>query len=225
MTLNYDYQEPFAGIEIAQNPEPRCPCILLLDTSGSMSGPAINQLNEGIRTFKDDLIADPLSSLRVEVAIVTFGPVQVVTDFTTAERFSPPVLTASGDTPMGAAIGRALTLLRERKDFLESHGIQRFRPWIFLVTDGSPTDEWSHIPALVKEGEEKGAFSFFALAVSGADFETLRQISLREPIALSGVKFREFFLWLSASLKGVSRSAPGEKVALPDYKPYGWAEV
>jgi uncharacterized protein YegL len=53
----------------------------------------------------------------------------------------------------------------------------------------------------------------------------LRKIAVREPLRLSGVRFKEFFLWLSASLKNVSHSNPGDSVPIPDYKPYGWSEV
>ena len=40
-------QITFATSDFASNPEPRCPCILLLDVSGSMSGRPINELNTG----------------------------------------------------------------------------------------------------------------------------------------------------------------------------------
>lgn len=46
---------PFAAAEFVDNPEPRCPCILLVDTSGSMSGEPIKELNAGLVTFKDEL--------------------------------------------------------------------------------------------------------------------------------------------------------------------------
>ena len=224
-TLNYNEQEPFAAAEFADNPEPRCPCLLLLDTSGSMHGRAIDELNASLQAFRDELLADSLSAKRVEVGIVTFGPVSIAHDFTTVENFTAPHLTASGDTPMGAAISTALELLKTRKEILRNNGIQLFRPWIFLITDGAPTDSWQHTPPLIRQGEENKSFSFFTLGVTGADFNTLQQISARAPIKLEGVKFREFFLWLSASLKSVSQSNPGESVALPDYRPYGWAEV
>ena len=60
------------AVEFAENPEPRCPCVLLLDTSSSMQGLPIDALNQGLRTFKDELMKDPLASRRVEVAVVTF---------------------------------------------------------------------------------------------------------------------------------------------------------
>lgn len=224
-TYNYDEQQPFAAAEFADNPEPRCPCILLLDTSGSMHGSPIDELNKGIQAFRDELLGDSLSSKRVEVAIVTFGPVNILSDFASVENFTVPHLTTTGDTPMGSAISTALELLKTRKETLRNNGIQLFRPWIFLITDGSPTDSWQHVPAMIKQGEDTKSFSFFTVGVTGADFNTLKQISVREPIKLQGLKFREFFLWLSASLKNVSQSNPGDTVALPDHRPYGWAEV
>src|SRR5713226_4787578 len=97
-------QVPFdLEIELAPNPEPRLPCVLLLDVSRSMAGQRITLLNEGLQTYRDELMADSLASQRVEVAVVTFGgTVETVVPFTTADRFVPPTLRISGDTPMGA---------------------------------------------------------------------------------------------------------------------------
>lgn len=222
---NYDEQEPFAAAEFAENPEPRCPCILLLDTSSSMEGESIQELNRGLQMFRQELFNDSLSLKRVEIAVVTFGPVRVLQDFTTADAFRPAPLEASGDTPLGAAVGRGLALLKERKNILRMNGIKLFRPWIFLITDGAPTDSWAHLPQIIHGGEETKSFSFFALGVHNADFGVLKQLAVREPLKLSGVRFNEFFLWLSASLKNVSQSQPGDKVSIPDHRPYGWADV
>src|SRR5208283_4890278 len=101
MSDNFE-QVPFEAVEFAENPEPRCPCVLLLDTSGSMAGNPISQLNEGLITFKNELTSDSLAAKRVEVAIITFGThVQTLLEFTCAKDFSPPFLTAGGQTPMG----------------------------------------------------------------------------------------------------------------------------
>lgn len=87
-------QITFATSDFASNPEPRCPCILLLDVSGSMNGRPINELNAGLVTFRDELLADSLALKRVELGIVTFGPVHVEQPFTSAANFFPPILFA-----------------------------------------------------------------------------------------------------------------------------------
>lgn len=209
-------QQPFGGAttEFVDNPEPRCPCLLLLDTSGSMQGQPISELNSGLVTFKDELVADALAAKRVEVAILTFGPPQIVTDFQTAEHFMPPSLSASGDTPMGAAITMGLEALRARKDTLKSHGISYYRPWVFLITDGAPTDGWQNAARMVADGEKGKAFQFFAVGVEGANMETLSKISTRPPLKLQGLRFRDLFQWLSASMQKVSHSQQGANVQI-----------
>lgn len=219
-------QVPFgaAAEEFANNPEPRCPCVLLLDTSGSMQGQAIQDLNAGLVAYKEELAADSLAAKRVEVAVVTFGgTVQVMTDFQTAENFQPPTLTASGNTPMGEAILRGVDMVTQRKALYRTNGVAFYRPWIFLITDGGPTDSWNEAAERIKQGEHAKNFSFFSVGVEGANMDVLKQIAVREPLKLKGTRFRDLFQWLSNSQQSVSRSTPGDKVALP--APTGWTSV
>ena len=219
-------QIPFGTTSFAENPEPRCPCVLLLDTSVSMRGGPIDELNSGLAAYREELAADSLAAKRVEVAIVTFGPVQIVQDFTTAEQFNPPKLETTGDTPMGAAVNQAIDMVFARKQAYRSNGIAFYRPWIFLITDGGPTDEWHGAAARVKEGETAKAFAFFCVGVEGAKMDILQQLSVREPLKLKGLKFRDLFQWLSNSQKSVSRSVPGDEVPIQNpTAPDGWASI
>lgn len=201
----------FASAEFAENPEPRCACLLLLDTSGSMNGAPINELNLGLRTFKDELCADPLAAKRVEAAVLTFGDgIHLIEDFTDPVSFNPPALMAAGTTPMGAAIKDGLGRLEARKARYRSNGISTYRPWVFLITDGEPTDEWQSAAQMVRDGDAQGKFLFFAVGVHGANMEKLQQITPpNRTFALEGLRFRDLFQWLSKSMKQVSRSTPG----------------
>jgi uncharacterized protein YegL len=218
-------QVGFGSAEFIDNPEPRCPCLLLLDTSHSMQGRPIGELNRGIVAFKDELATDALAMKRVEIAVITFGPVNVQSDFQTPDNFQPATLSTTGDTPMGAAIERGLSMLRDRKDAYKANGVSYYRPWIFVITDGAPTDNWQHAAQLVRTGEQNKEFIFFAVAVAGADLSIMNQIAPRGALQLDGLKFRELFSWLSTSLSKVSKSQPSEIEGMSIPIPAGWAKI
>ena len=215
------------AVEFAENPEPRCPCVLLLDTSASMTGAPIQALNEGLETFRDSLVTDDLAQKRVEVAIISFdNQVKIVQDFITADQFEPPTLTAQGQTHMGSAISKALDTIARRKSDYRNNGITYYRPWVFMITDGEPQGEADRI---VKQAgdriqieENNKQVAFFAVGVENANMDRLGEIVQRTPVRLRGLDFREMFLWLSASMQRVSHSKVDEQIALP---PPGWGTV
>jgi uncharacterized protein YegL len=215
------------AVEFAENPEPRCPCVLLLDTSGSMKGAPIAALNEGIKSFKHDLIKDTLASKRVEVAVVTFdSKVVVAQDFVTADQFDPPTLNAQGYTHTGAAIHQALDMIQARKEQYRANGIVYYRPWVFMITDGEPQGEPDDVVKIaadrIKEDEESKRVVFFAVGVENANMTRLGEIVVRTPVKLKGLNFVDMFQWLSRSMQAVSHSKVGDQVALP---PPGWSTV
>jgi len=201
--------------EFAVNPDPRCACVLLLDTSGSMDDEPILALNQGLRAFQEDIQADPLAKRRLEIAIVTFGgSVEKVQDFVTAGSFTAPALVAGGGSPMGEAMALGLQLVKSRKAEYKENGVLYYQPWIFLITDGEPTDEWQSAAKTIKAETSTGGVLFFAVGVGDANMQILSSITPRA-LKLEGLKFKELFLWLSQSQRRVSASKPGQQTTLP----------
>lgn len=214
--------------EFVENPESRCPVVLVLDVSKSMEGPPLEALNDALATFKYDVEQDEMAAIRVEVAIITFGgEVKLIQDFVTMDHFTAPVLEHYWNTPMGSALDMALDKVEERKLAYKDHGIPYYRPWVFLITDGTPTDgeKWKEVAFKVREAEERNKLSFFAVGVGEADLKVLKQIapSNRPPMLLNDLNFKELFLWLSASMRRVSTGQVGEVLCLPPVD--GWAKI
>ena len=213
-------------IQFAENPEPRCPCVLLVDVSTSMYGKPIDALNEGLARFADELGNDPLASLRVEVAIITFGSTaEVAQDFVTADQFRSPTLIANGATAMGAGINLALDKIEERKQVYRDNGIDYYRPWLFLMTDGAPTDSVDAASSNLKQADGEKRVAAFSVGVESANMDMLTQISPRRPLMLKGLEFSSMFVWLSQSMSRVSASRTDDEVSLDTDGLSDWATI
>lgn len=226
----------------AENSEPRCAVVLLLDTSTSMEGDAIDALNQGVQELSGALLEDEKASLRVELAVITFGNggVQALDlrtgqgnvtfdahqAFVPATDFVAPHLVANGGTPMGEATRRALTLVRERKEIYKAQSNDYFRPWIFLITDGQPNDAgWETAADAARQEEARKGVLIFPIAVGDADIQTLSQFSGdRKPLKLvGGYPFGELFKWASKSIGKTMQSQQGDQVALESLG--GWGVI
>ncbi|CAM2011634.1 vWA domain-containing protein [Acanthopleuribacter pedis] len=203
-------------VDLVRNPEPRIPCVLLLDTSGSMiEDDNIHALNEGVQHMIDDIKADSLTRKRVELAIVTFGGRAIVRhDFQDVVDLTFTPFQATGGTPMGEAITTGLRLLENRKQEYKKHNVNYFRPIMWLMTDGLATDDIQGPARKVARTVQEAGLNMFCVGVEGADFDQLKTIS-PSPMRLKDSKFTDMFMWLSNSMKAISESQPGQKVAMP----------
>jgi uncharacterized protein YegL len=220
----------FGNIETPDNYEQKTICCFVVDVSGSMYGEPIKELNQGLKLFHDEILNDSMQAKRLEVAVVEFSSeVKTVVEASLPHKFSMPTLTTKGSTRMVDGVREAITLVTERKDYYKKSGQPYLRPWIILITDGAPDGD-QDVDGLEREieaGTKGKNFVFLPIAVSGADMVVLNKISgyksgengqwVKMPaLGLKGLKFSEFFRWLSASMSVISASSPGDQINLPD---------
>ena len=208
------------AMEFAVNAEPRIACVLLLDTSGSMNGDGkLKKMNDALLRFRDGLVSDPIAARRVEIAVISFNNrANVLSNFTTVDKFQPPTLVATGETMMGAAVICGLDLVEARKAEYKNNAISYYRPWVVLFTDGDASDPDTIVEAAarVKAAEEAKKVAFFAFGVGvEADKDTLRLLSQRR-FASDTVNFAQLFDWLTASLLQASTSRVGDQIIVPE---------
>jgi uncharacterized protein YegL len=205
----------------------RLPCVILVDASGSMAGTPIKALNEGLQVLEQELKADDVASQRVQLLVLTFGgqdDVSVVRDWTDALAFSAPSVKANGATPTGKAVQLAMEKIEEQKQRYKANAITYKRPWLFLLTDGAPTDDWAPVADQCRAAEQAGRFVFFGIGIgAGADMTTLARFSARGPVMLDGLKFRDLFVWLSHSAGPASRAIQGQNVQMAS--PSAWMQI
>ena len=141
-------------------------------------------------------------------------------DFANIDRQQKvPELDAHGDTAMGEGVNLALDLLEKRKQEYKDKGVDYFQPWLVLMTDGVPNGSKTELERAVERvkglvGDRK--LTVFPIGIGNEpDMSALRKLSPnRPPLKLEGLKFREFFAWLSKSVSRTSQSMPGEEVKL-----------
>lgn len=209
-------------VEFADNANERTPCVLVLDCSGSMRGEPIKQLNTGLVALEKELKEDIDASSRVQILIIkAFGKDEAVvaSDWVDAMNFTAPVMEAGGLTPLGKAMDLALKKIEDQKCLYDNCGITSKRPWIFLVSDGEPTDYgWEQMAENCCLAEQNKKVIIHTIGTEGANLEKLAKFSTMAPKRLNGLKFTEFFLWLSRSVSCISKAAPHADDFLKDIK-------
>jgi len=186
----------------------RLPIYLLLDTSGSMSGTPINSVNQGIKTLSDALMTDPRAAETAFVSVITFDSnATVAVPLTSAVTFTAPTLTAQA----GTELGKGLKLLEERiKNELVTNSDAAhkgdWKPLIFIMTDGQPTDDnWR---AAADSLKSKKYNIIGCAAGEQADEQILKEIT-DTVVKLSDTDsktMQAFFKWVTESAKTMSAS-------------------
>lgn len=193
----------------------RVPICLCLDTSGSMYD-CIEELNDAVEVFYEEIRKDEQAVNSADIAIVTFDSyVKVAEEFSDVEVKKKPHFEANGGTDMAGGIKKALEILDARKLQYQKYGRDYYQPWLVIMSDGAPNDPNAIPYAEIQKRVSERKLVVFCFGIgSGADMELLKRISPKTMKIKDG-SFKGFFEWLSKSVIRVSQSKPGEKVSLP----------
>lgn len=187
----------------------------------------LDELQKGINMFFSAIKDDEMAVDAAEIAIVGFNDdAEKFLDFNHIEKQVVPTLEAHGETSLGKGVNLALKLLDERKQLYKDNGIQYWQPWLVIMTDGDNTGSSEELNTAINKINQlvnAGKLVVFAIAIGKeANTETLAKLSpKRRPLHLKGLKFGEFFTWLSKSVSRTSVSQLGDKVSLPPIDDWG----
>ena len=118
------FEDELGDVEFAENPEPRCPVLIIADCSGSMAGRPISAMNQGVDDLYQAIIDDEIARNRVEVALLSFGTdARIERDFATVSDGSRTNMAGGGVTNMHVAIHQGCDLLEERKEKYRLNGV------------------------------------------------------------------------------------------------------
>jgi len=218
------------GDEDVGNHSQRAPVVMVMDNSYSMRGKAIAELNTALADMRDRLRDDPELSSKVEICLITFGHNGVTawrgdapappgkSPFVPASRFEVPRLQAGGVTPMAEALELGMRLIAEEKRELRERKLSHYRPVMWCVTDGEPTDssgspsdDWKRLPAIIASEERAKRFAFFTASVgdiSAYGDEVLRTLAPKSHFKLEGFDFSVVLQLVSASAESAAHDDP-----------------
>ena len=209
--------------ESAENYEQKCLCVLVLDVSGSMRGEPIRELNNALQDFYSEIKSDVTTSQRLEICVMTFNDqVRTLQEPALVDNFTMPSLTANGSTAMVDAVREAIAKVDARKRWYKETNQPYYRPWIILMTDGEPDDgqDVYGLGSQIQFDMKDKHYMFLPIGIQDANMDVLATLQGGKTAQkLAGLKFKQFFHWLSASMGTIVNHTEGEKVDLTEGLP------
>ncbi|HEX7736355.1 MAG TPA: VWA domain-containing protein [Ktedonobacteraceae bacterium] len=183
----------------------RLPVYLLLDCSTSMQGHPIMAVNEGLNMIYRQLMNDLRAQDTVYISLIRFASQATQDPLTPLLHFQPPILTANGNTALGAALQLLVQSIREDLvvNTMQRHG--DYRPLVFLLTDGEPNDHYKDSVYQLHQLRGNQRPTVIALGCGNNVKEsTLRELAEPNNVFLmqnvTGESIKKFFQWMSGSI-------------------------
>jgi uncharacterized protein YegL len=200
----------------------RLPVYLVLDTSYSMEGPPIEAVRMGLRGLLSDLQGDPHALDTCWLSVITFdSTAKQLVPLTAIDQFNEPDLNVNGTTALGAGLELMLDCIDKeiRKTTADIKG--DYKPLVFIMTDGYPTDPGKWEPAADKVKNRRLGNVIACAAGPDADDAVLKRITevvIRLQDCSAG-SFQAFMAWVSDSIKMTSQkiadSGDGAPINIP----------
>lgn len=185
------------------------PIFLLIDVSESMAGDALIQLESGMRRITADLMQDPYALETASISVIAFaGRARTLVPLAELMDFVPPHLPVGGGTALGGALIHLMDEIDRRVKTSTPEQKGDWKPLVFLMTDGVPTD---NVEPALKRWREKYAHRVALVAVSiggGGDTGVLSRLT-GDIIPFDDTApgaFKQFITWITNSVKSSTRS-------------------
>jgi uncharacterized protein YegL len=191
----------------------RLPVYLLLDTSGSMHGEAIEAVKNGVQLLVSTLRQDPYALETAYLSIISFASTaRQLVPLTELAAFQVPDIQASGTTQLGEALSLLADRIEQEVSKTTADTKGDWKPLIFIMTDGAPTDDWT--TGLQRLKQVKTGVIVACAARHGSDLAVLKQITevVVELSTADTAAIKAFFKWVSASIStGSQKVDAGQK--------------
>lgn len=188
----------------------RLPVYLLIDVSESMAGREIVSMGEALKSIVLTLRGNPYALETVWISVICFaGKAKTLTPLKEIVSFIQPDLFIGGGTALGTGLEHLMSQID--KDVQKGSAEQKgdWKPIVFLLTDGKPTDNPSAAISRWNSQFRKKA-NLVAVSIGGrADLSLLKKLTDDVIIFDDSTHdaFAKFAQWISASVSTQSQNA------------------